>query len=80
MPSSAFYKFWNTKVLSSEPKFNGIHSRNNLPKVKGEGYVINLDEFKSIEPHWIDLHVNAENVTYFEVLELNVFQKKLKKS
>ena len=76
MPASSFYKFWNTKVLSNEPKFNGIHSR----KVKDEGYVINIDEFKSIEPHWIALHVNAENVTYFEVLELNVFQKKLKKS
>ena len=41
-------------------------SRNNLPKIKGGAYVINLDEFKSIGIHWIALYVNAENVTYFD--------------
>ena len=25
----------------------------NLPKIKGEAYVINLDEYKSIGTHWI---------------------------
>ena len=32
----------------NEPKFNGIFSRNDLPKVKNGIYVINLDEYKSI--------------------------------
>ena len=32
----------------NEPKFNGIFSRNDLPKVKNGAYVINLDEYKSI--------------------------------
>ena len=32
----------------NEPKFNGVYSRNNLPKTKDGVYVINLDEFKSI--------------------------------
>ena len=26
--------------------------------------MINLDEYESIETHWIALYVNAENVTY----------------
>ena len=38
-----------------EPKFNGVYSRNNLPKIKDRTYVINLDEFKSIGTHWIAL-------------------------
>ena len=29
------------------------------------GHCINLDEFKLIGTHWIELYVNAENVTYF---------------
>ena len=29
----------------NERKFNGVYSRNNLPKIKDGAYVINLDEF-----------------------------------
>ena len=29
-------------------------------------YVINLDEYKSVEAHWIALYVNAKNVTCFD--------------
>ena len=49
----------------NEPKFNGVYWRNNLPKIKVEAYVINLDEYKSIGTHWIVLYVNDNNVTYF---------------
>ena len=34
------------KNYQNEPKFNGVYSRNNLPKIKDAAYVINLDEFK----------------------------------
>ena len=32
---------------------------------KDETYVINLDDFKSIETHWIDLFENSSNILYF---------------
>ena len=48
------------KYYQNEPKFNGVYSRNNLPKIKDGAYVINLDEFKSIGTHWIALYI-----TYF---------------
>ena len=36
----------------NEPKFNGVYSRNNLPKtIKKEVCVINLDEYTSIGTH-----------------------------
>ena len=38
----------------NEPKFNGVYSRNNLPKINDGAHVINLDEYKSIGTHWID--------------------------
>ena len=39
------------KYYQNEPKFNGVYSRNTSPKIKDEGYIINLDEFKSIGTH-----------------------------
>ena len=33
-----------TNYFSNEPRFNGIFSRNNLPKIKDRVYVINMDD------------------------------------
>ena len=56
------------KYYQNESKFNGVYSRNNLPKIKDKTYVINLDECKSIGTHLIDLSFNYNNVTYFYIL------------
>ena len=50
----------------NEPKFNSVYSKNNLPKIKDETNVINLDKYKLIGTHWIVLHVNGNNATYFD--------------
>ena len=68
------------QVLLNKPKFNVVCSRNNLPKIKDEAYVINLSELKSIGTHWTALHVNVENVTYFDSFRVSIFQKKLESS
>ena len=47
----------------NEPKFNGVYSRNNLPKIKDGAYVICFDENKSIGTHQIALYGNDDNVT-----------------
>ena len=52
--------------LKNKPKSNGVYSRNDLPKINDGAYVINLDGYKSIGTHQIDLHVNAESVTCFD--------------
>ena len=48
MPSRPLTNFEIQKYYQNEPKFNGVYSRNNLPKIKDGAYVINLDEFKLI--------------------------------
>ena len=58
MPLHLLTNFEIQKYYQSEPKFNGVYSRNNLPKIKDGTYVINLDEFKSTETHSIALYVN----------------------
>ena len=51
--ASSFKNFELQKYYQNEPKFNGVYSRNNLPKIKDGAYVINLDEYKSVGTHWI---------------------------
>ena len=54
------------KHYQNEPKFDGVYSKNNLPKIKDGAYTINIHEFKSIGTHWIVLYLNVENVTYYD--------------
>ena len=66
MPPHLLTNFEIQKYYQNEYKFNGIHSRNNLPKIKDGTYVINFAEFKSMGTHWIALQVNCNNVIYFD--------------
>ena len=68
------------KNYQKEPKSEGVYLKNNIPKIKDETYVINLDEYKSITTHLIVLYVNGDNVTYFGSFKIELFQKKLKNS
>ena len=54
------------KYCQNKPKFDGVYSRNNLPKIKNGAYVITLDKFKSMETHWIALYMNGNNAIYFD--------------
>ena len=63
---------------------NGVSSRNNLPKIKDEVYVINLDEYKSVGTHCITLYVNCnngsanDNATYFKSFGIEPIPKEIK--
>ena len=56
--------FQMQKFYQNEPKFNGVYSRNNLPKIKDGPYVINLDENNSIRTHWIARYVKNNIANY----------------
>ena len=45
MPPHPLNNFEIQKYYQKEPKFNGVYSRNNLPKMIDAVYVINLDEY-----------------------------------
>ena len=72
MPPHSLTNFEIQKYYQNEPKFNGVYSKNNLPKIKDGTYVINLDKLKSIGTHWIALYVNGNsgsascNAIYFD--------------
>ena len=82
LANSEIQKYYqNDARLSSknEPKFNGVYSRDNLPKIKDGAYVINLDEYESTGIHWIALYVIAENVTYFDSFGVERVPREIKK-
>ena len=49
MPPHPLTNFEIQKNYQNESRFNDVHSRDNLPKVKDEAYVINLDEYSILE-------------------------------
>ena len=46
MPVCLLTNFEIKRFYQKEPKSDGFYSRNNLPKIKDETYVINLDKDK----------------------------------
>ena len=55
------------KYYKNEPRFNGVFSRNNLPKkIKDGAYVINLDEYADVGTHWIALFCKKNEIVYFD--------------
>ena len=93
MPPYSLTNFEIQKYYKNEPRFNGVFSRNNLPKynsierssaeynsikkIKDGAYIINLDEYADVGTHWIALFCKKMKLFISIVLELNIFLKKL---
>ena len=81
MPPHPLTNFEIHKYYQNEPRFNGVYSRNNLPKkIKNGPYVINLDEYADVGTHWIALFCSKSEIVYFdsfgvehENIEANIF-------
>ena len=78
MPPHPLTNFETQKHYQNEPRFNGVYSRDNLPKIKDGAYVINLDEYSDIGTHWVVLYVHNNDVTYFDSFRIEHFQKEIK--
>ena len=70
--------FETQKYYQNEPKFNGVYSRDNLPKIKDGAYVINLDQYFDTGFYWIALHVQNNDVFYFESFGVEHIPKEIK--
>ena len=66
------------KYYQNEPRFNGVYSRDNLPKINDGADIINLDEYSDIGTHLVALHVNNNNVTYFDSFGVEHISKEIK--
>ena len=66
------------KYYHNQPRFNGVCSRDKLPKIKDGACVINLDEYSDIRSHWIVLYVLNNDVTYFDSFGVDHIPKEIK--
>ena len=64
----------------NELRFNGVYSRNNLPKtIKKGAYVINLDEYENTGTHWIALFVKPIYTFSFDSFGIEHIPKEINK-
>ena len=55
------------RYYNNEQRFNGVFSRDNLPKTMKDGdYVINLDEYADVGTRWIALFCNRSEMICFD--------------
>ena len=62
MPPHPLTNFEIKKCYQNEPRFNGVYSRDNLPRIKDGVYVTNLVEYSDVGTYWISLYVLNNNV------------------
>ena len=68
------------KCYKNKPRFNGVFSRNKLPKkIKDGEHVINLDEHADVGTHWVDLFCNRNEIVYFDSFSVQHVPKEIKK-
>ena len=80
LPSHLLINFEIQKYYQSEPRFNGVFSRDNLPKkIKDGAYVINLDEYADVGTHWIALFCNRSEIVYFDSFGVEHVPAEIKK-
>ena len=70
----------NFSLSFSSSSFNGVYSRDNLPKlIKTGAYVINLDEYADVETYWIALYVKNKEVIYLDSFGIEYVPKEIKR-
>ena len=81
MPTHPLTNFEIQEYYKNEPRFNGVYSRDNLPKtLKNEtACIVNLDNYKNTGTHWIALYVNDNEVIYFDSFGVEYIHKEVKK-
>ena len=80
MPPHPLTKFEIQNCYQNEPGFNGVYSRNILPKkIKDGAYVINLDEYEDKGTHWIALFCNRSEILYFDSFGVEHVPEEIKK-
>ena len=80
MPFQPLTNIEISEYYKNEPRFNGVNSRNNLPKtIKKGAYVINLDEYENTCTHWVSVFVKTNEVIYFDSFGIEYIPSEINK-
>ena len=78
--ASSLTNFEIQKYYDNESRFNGVFSRDNLPKeIKDGAYVINLDEHADTGTHWVALFCKKNKIVYFDSFGVEHIPEEIKK-
>ena len=67
------------KYYQSEPRVNGVFSRNNLPNTTKDGaYLINFDEYEDVGAYWIALFYRKTKIVYFDGFGVGLVPEEIK--
>ena len=78
MPPHPLTNFEIQKCYQNEPRFNGVYSRDNLPRIKDGAYVINLNQYSDIGTHQVASYAINNDVTYFNSFGVEHIPKEVK--
>ena len=78
IPPHPLTNFEIQKYYQSESRFDGVYSRDNLPKIQDGAYIINFDECSDIGTHWVALYAHNNNITYFDSFGVEHIPKEIK--
>ena len=78
IPPYPLIHFEIQKYYKTEPRFNRVFSRDNLPKIRDGTYIKNLHEYSDIGTNWVALYVHNNNITYFDSFGVEHIPKEIK--
>ena len=78
MPPHPLTNFEIINYYKNEPRFNGVYSRNTLPKIKNGAYVVNLDQYADSGTHWIGLYLKNNEAIYYDSFGAEYVPKEIK--
>ena len=78
IPPHPLTNFEIQKYCQNEPRFNGVFSLDNLPKIKDGAYIMNLTAYSDIGTHQVALHMNKNDVTYLDSFGVEHIPKEIK--
>ena len=80
IPPHPLTNFKIQKYYKNEPRFNGVFSRDNLPKkLKDGAYVINLEQYAGTSTHWVALFCKKNEIIYFDSFGIEHILEEIKK-
>ena len=65
------------KYYQNEPRFNGVYSIDNVPKIKDGAYVKHLDDYSDDGTHQLAFYVLNNDVTYFDSFAVELIPKEI---
>ena len=81
MPPHPLTNFEIQKYYQNEPRFNGLFSRNNVPrKTKDGAYIINFEEYADLGTHSVTLFCNRNKIVYFGSFGVEHIREEIKES